>query len=172
MFSQKLFVVGDFECEVLSDASVLMLYRHCRSITIQMCPKLQCWSTPPLFNRKMTSARCWRQQRTRWVCSQDLWHVLSAAITFSCSLQLMEQELQQTGLKNIPLEFETATHFLQGGALKQHFCLSFTWWDLWATFCCYETDSYQYLILFFTHSTECWRKRSQIEKKAFWIMPL
>lgn len=41
-------------------------------------------------------------------------------------LQLMEQELQQTVLKNVPLEFEPAAHLLQGGggALKEHFCLS------------------------------------------------
>eukprot|EP00066_Takifugu_rubripes_P030346 XP_011619612.1 PREDICTED: nucleolar complex protein 4 homolog [Takifugu rubripes] len=42
--------------------------------------------------------------------------------------QLMEQELKQTVVKKIPLEFETAAHFLQGGggALGRHFCLTFT----------------------------------------------
>lgn len=53
--------------------------------------------------------------------------VLRASITFSCSSQLMEQELKQTVVKNVPLEFETAAHLLQGGggALSRHFCLTF-----------------------------------------------
>ena len=57
---------------------------------------------------------------------QDLLLVSRTSITCSCcSPQLMEQELKQTGLKNIPLEFEPATHLLHGGggALGRHFCL-------------------------------------------------
>lgn len=63
---------------------------------------------------------------------QDLPEASRTAITCCCccSPQLMEQELKQTGLKKVPLEFEAAVHLLQGGAaagggggvLGQHFC--------------------------------------------------
>lgn len=59
----------------------------------------------------------------------DLHPVSRTSITTSCcSPQLMEQELKQTGLKNVPLEFEAASRLLQGGGgvLGQHFCLSAT----------------------------------------------
>lgn len=63
---------------------------------------------------------------------QDLPEPSRTAITCCCccSPQLMEQELKQTGLKKVPLEFKAAVHLLQGGAaagggggvLGQHFC--------------------------------------------------
>uniref|UniRef100_A0A3Q3ALE2 Nucleolar complex associated 4 homolog n=1 Tax=Kryptolebias marmoratus TaxID=37003 RepID=A0A3Q3ALE2_KRYMA len=39
--------------------------------------------------------------------------------------ELMDRDLKQSQIKNIPLEFETATELLKGGGdvLKQHFCL-------------------------------------------------
>lgn len=39
--------------------------------------------------------------------------------------QLMERDLKRQ-IKNVPLEFETATELLRGGGdvLKQHFCLA------------------------------------------------
>ncbi|XP_074547211.1 nucleolar complex protein 4 homolog isoform X2 [Halichoeres trimaculatus] len=37
--------------------------------------------------------------------------------------ELMESDLKQSQTKNVPLEFESATHFLKGTVLGQHFCL-------------------------------------------------
>lgn len=39
--------------------------------------------------------------------------------------QLMEKDLKPSQMKNIPLEFETATQLLKGGGdvLGKHFCL-------------------------------------------------